>query len=352
MASPTLDPQLHQFLHWIDTTRPTRLAVVMDRNTERHCLPLVQPLLPPHTDFLCLSDTGEAVKSLEHAHALWSHLDSVGFDRQSAIVALGGGTVTDLAGFVASTYLRGVDFWLIPTTLLGMVDAATGGKTGINLAGGKNRVGTFQTPAGVSLNPEFLRTLPERETRAGLAEHIKHLLLTSASTPTDAELGHWMTDGDGLDLDRAGTTILKSVQIKSSIVAEDAEEQSGIRKLLNLGHTAGHALESWAMSEERDLLHGEAVAWGLRVALAISAERHGDPDSALKQAGHWLASNFPCPVVAPEAEALWPWALQDKKNDGDQVNMVLLHGLGNPVRDQAVSFDEFEAGIRAAESMG
>lgn len=346
-----LDPQLHQFLQWIDQTRPTRLAVVMDRNTERDCLPLLAPLLPPHADFLCLSDIGEPIKSLEHAHALWSHLDAAGFDRNSAIVALGGGTVTDLAGFVASTFLRGIDCWLIPTTLLGMVDAAIGGKTGINLQGGKNRVGTFSLPAGVSLHPPFLRTLPERETRAGLAEHVKHLLLTESTSPADAGLEGWMTDGDSLDLEAVAHTLLKSVAIKSNIVRQDAQEKSGLRKLLNFGHTAGHALESWAMQEDRDLLHGEAVAWGMRVALAASRLKFGDAQNQLQEAAQWIAAHFPCPVDPPPAETLWPWALQDKKNEGDVVHMVLLDGLGNPVRDQPTSFEMFNAALGLAETM-
>ena len=124
MFPENLDLQLHDVLHWIDATRPTRLAVVMDRNTEKHCLPLLTPLLPPHTEFLCMSVVGESVKSIEHALALWTQLDHAGFDRNSALIGLGGGTITDLTAFVASTYLRGIPFWLIPTTLLGMVDAA------------------------------------------------------------------------------------------------------------------------------------------------------------------------------------------------------------------------------------
>ena len=351
MDMTALDPHLHQFLNWIEETRPSRLAVIMDRNTERDCLPVIQPLLPPHTDFLCLSDIGEAIKSLEHAHALWSQLDVEGFDRKSALVGLGGGTVTDLTGFVASTYLRGIDFWLIPTSLLGMVDAAIGGKTGINLKESKNRIGTFQVPSGVSLHPAFLRTLPERHTRSGLAEHVKHLLLTTPTPLEEAHLEHWMTDGDGLDLDQVGHTILQSVQIKMAIVGEDAQEKEGLRKLLNFGHTAGHALESWSMQSERDLLHGEAVAWGMRVALAASILKFGDEDGAMAQAAHWLSAHMPCPVTPPDAQALWTWALQDKKNEGERVNMVLLEALGRPVRDQSTSLEEFEAAVDLAEKM-
>lgn len=344
MKRPFLDSQLHHFLQWVEAQRHDRLAIVMDKNTERDCLPLLLPLLPPHTDFLCLTAVGEDIKSLEHAHAVWSHLDQSGFTRQSALVALGGGTVTDLTGFIADTFLRGIDCWLIPTSLLGMVDAAIGGKTGINLAGAKNRVGTFHEPAGISLNPHFLKTLDERQIRAGLAEHVKHLLLTRPEAPTDGSMGHWMMDGESLDVDRVAEGILESVSIKSDIVDQDQRERTGARKVLNFGHTSGHALESWALQQGLDLLHGEAVAWGMRVALLVSAHRCTSPLAAerLRNTSHWLGLHFPCPVNPPSVEDLWPWMRMDKKNEAQQVLMVLLDDLGQPVLDQPVEQEEWQ----------
>ena len=355
MNHAILDPHLHGLLNWIDQSRPNRLAIIMDPHTERHCLPIVSSLLPPHTDFLCLSQSGEDIKRIEHAHALWSSLDEAGFDRHGALVGLGGGTVTDLTGFVASTYLRGLDFWLIPTTLLGMVDAATGGKTGINLGGAKNRIGTFAQPSGVSLCPAFLDTLPDRHILSGMAEHIKHLLialdpLAALDRIEDLPVGAAPLNGDSFS-----DLILESVNIKADIVAQDMNESMGIRKQLNLGHTAGHAFESWALAEGHDLLHGEAVAWGLQVELAISAHRAGLNSDAgrlfvtLYEAIHRA---FPTPVEAPAAEALWTWAQMDKKNEGDRVQMVLLSENGTPEVDQLVTFDEFKTACTAASSAG
>ena len=346
MTTQQLDPQLHHLLDWIDRTRPNRLAVIMDPNTEKHCLPVVSPLLPPHTDFLRLSEAGEGIKRIEHAHALWSSLDEAGYDRNSAIIGLGGGTVTDLSAFVASTYLRGVDFWLIPTTLLAMVDAAAGGKTGINLGGAKNRIGTFAHPAGISLCPEFLATLPQRQLLSGMAEHVKHILLVHPLNEWSGRMEALPALDGPIEPEDFADLIRESVDIKESIVLQDVEETNGIRKQLNLGHTAGHALESWAMSEGLDLLHGEAVAWGLGVELAISAGRLA-PDTpaaatmlALRTK---LETRFPCPVSIPPPEALWEWARMDKKNDGEAVRMVLLSEEGAPVVDQPVILEEFSA---------
>lgn len=355
MNSTQLDPQLLGLLNWIDKTRPNRLAVVMDRNTEQHCLPLLTPLLPPHTDFLCLSQSGEEVKRIEHAYALWSSLDEAGFDRYSAIIGLGGGTVTDLTGFVASTYLRGLDFWLIPTTLLGMVDAATGGKTGINLGGAKNRIGTFAHPSGVSLCPDFLHTLPERHVRSGLAEHVKHMLIALDPHTVCQRIERLPKGNAPFDGDAFSDLILESVAIKEHIVAQDPTESTGTRKQLNLGHTAGHAFESWALSEGHDLLHGEAVAWGLGVELAISAFRAGLESGSgqlLMTLSDAIQQVLPCPASPPAADVLWPWALMDKKNEGDRVQMVLLSEDGPPEVDQSVSFDEFDAACRAVSSTG
>ena len=350
MNSPDLDRNLHLLLKWIDCNRPNRLAVVMDPNTERHCLPAVFPLLPPHTDLLCLSEAGESIKRIEHAHALWNSLEEAGYDRNSAIIGLGGGTVTDLTGFVASTYLRGLGFWLIPTTLLAMVDAATGGKTGINLAGGKNRIGTFAQPSGISLCPRFLSTLPLRHLQSGLAEHAKHLLLTVPVDEVLERLQRLPLHGEPLDCEAFTPIILESVQIKEAIVKQDMREAIGIRKQLNFGHTAGHALESWAMSEGLDLFHGEAVAWGLGVELALSAGRldSGSPlASSMLAMKDWLDRTFPCPVTPPDAGVLWKWLLKDKKNEGEVVRMVLLSETLPPTVDQTVTLDEFSEACNA-----
>lgn len=351
--APVLDSDFAPLMAWLKTRRPSRIALVMDPNTERGCLPHLVSVLPDDVDFLCLSEEGEAVKSLDNANALWQALDNAGYDRNSVLIGLGGGTVTDLTGFVASTFMRGIDFWLIPTTLLSMVDAAIGGKTGINLQSGKNRVGTFAFPSGVSLNPDFLATLPTRHLRAGLAEHIKHILLTGDEARVQSAL---QAAADALQSESPasfGPIIEESAAIKMDIVAQDERERSGHRKLLNLGHTAGHALESWALKEGHDLLHGEAVSWGLRFALHLSADRLGNEGPAaqsLLSLADALKQLLPCPVAPPPAEILWEWAVRDKKNRGRDVLLVLLEAPGKPLIDERVRFPEFERGVAMASN--
>ena len=344
MTNPELDPHFLGVLDWIDRTKPHQLAVVMDQNTERHCLPLILPLLPPHADFLCLSQNGESIKSIENAHALWSSLDEAGFDRKGALIGLGGGTVTDLTGFVASTYLRGIEFWLIPTTLLAMVDAASGGKTGINFKGAKNRIGTFSKPSGVSLCPTFLATLPTRHLKSGLAEHVKHLLIQLSPEQVSLRLSQLPTDFQEAESEVFSSLILESIRIKEHIVNQDPKELTGFRKVLNFGHTFGHALESWAMVQGLDVLHGEAVAWGLESELSLSAARlskNSQEASNLLAIKDQLSQIFPCPVTPPEPRELWKWALKDKKNTGDAVLMVLLSETGATLVDQVVTEQEF-----------
>lgn len=293
-----------------------------------------------------MSVVGESVKSIEHALALWTQLDHAGFDRNSALIGLGGGTITDLTAFVASTYLRGIPFWLIPTTLLGMVDAAIGGKTGINLSGGKNRVGTFQTPTGISINPHFLKSLPHRQMAAGCAEHAKHLLISGSNDGLEEALNTLLNQEASAE--ELGNAILHSVGIKAHYVSEDLTEQNGIRKTLNFGHTVGHALESWAMEENQDILHGEAVAWGMQVALKISAsltaEDEGDQEELLTALGV-IKAHFPIPSSIPEPEALWPWMTKDKKNHGARVQMVLLSQPGKACCDVQVNFEQFRDAV-------
>ena len=343
MTTQQLDPQLHHLLDWIDRTRPNRLAVIMDPNTEKHCLPVVSPLLPPHTDFLRLSEAGEGIKRIEHAHALWSSLDEAGYDRNSAIIGLGGGTVTDLSAFVASTYLRGVDFWLIPTTLLAMVDAAAGGKTGINLGGAKNRIGTFAHPAGISLCPEFLATLPQRQLLSGMAEHVKHILLVHPLNEWSGRMEALPALDGPMSRGRRSHPGIGGHQGKHR--PSGCGETNGIRKQLNLGHTAARPrIVGHVRGTRPAAWRGGGV--GIGVELAISAGRLA-PDTpaaaAMLALRTTLETRFPCPVSIPPPEALWEWARMDKKNDGEAVRMVLLSEEGAPVVDQPVILEEFSA---------
>lgn len=341
-----LDRSFAQLRGWIEDKRPTSVVVIMDRMTERHCLPLLSPHLPPGTQFLGLSQIGEPNKTLEHAHAIWDSLDGIGMDRHGLVISLGGGTITDLGAFVASTYLRGVNSWLIPTTLLGMVDASVGGKTGVNFNGLKNRIGTFQTAQGISINPGFLGTLPPREIANGWAEHVKHRLIHSVQGVEDL-LRIQPAHAEAASLESA---ILDSVRIKQHIVEEDPLEQNGNRKVLNFGHTIGHAFESWAMDNETDLKHGEAIAWGMRVALKMSELRPdcpGAPAGHFEEVSHYIASAVPISCPVPDAAALWALMQSDKKNVGGRVQVVLLNGFGCPVPHAEVDFEHLNAAINA-----
>jgi 3-dehydroquinate synthase len=340
-----IDPTFEALRSWIELKRPTSIVVITDQQTEKHCLPHLTPHLPPGTQFLGLAGHGESIKTLEYLHAIWDSLEGMSMDRNGLIIALGGGTVTDLVAMAAGTYMRGIPFWLIPTTLLGMVDASIGGKTGINFNGLKNRIGTFHNPEGISIHTDNLSSLDPRELRNGWAEHIKHILIhpdaldesmadtlpkLDASIPA-AELSH---------------AIATSVGIKWSTVLQDPEEKSGMRKVLNFGHTTGHALESSILGSGGDIKHGEAIAWGMRIALIISGQHASCPqvdDNTYRLVIDFLKQQVPLHCAVPDAVTLWRIMSTDKKNAGGQILMVLLDGPGNPVIDVPVTFEAFEA---------
>jgi len=339
-----VDPLFASLRQWLGDNSPTSVAVVTDPMTEKWCLSALNPHLPPGTQFLRLGQHGEKIKSLEHAHALWDSFEGMGMDRHGLVIALGGGTISDLTAFASSTYLRGVRFWLIPTTLLSMVDASIGGKTGINFRGLKNRIGTFAKPEGVSIHTDFLDTLDAREMANGWAEHIKHTLLASE----DAKELPWEKTLESANAEAFEAAILRSISIKSNIVDQDALETKGTRKTLNFGHTSGHALESWAMAQSLEVKHGEAVAWGMRLALKMSEfssdcpqVKPGDFDGISRS----LATLIPLPCAVPDAEVLWEFMRSDKKNLGEQVNVVLLNGLGCPRVDVNVTLADFEQAL-------
>ncbi len=362
-----IETEFEALEQYIAKKKPSQIVVVMDETAEKLCLPLIGHVIPEDAHPFVLGSEGEDVKRIENAHALWSGFEDVGVDRSSLVIALGGGSVTDLVGFAAGTYMRGVACWLVPTTLLAMVDAAIGGKTGINLGGAKNRVGSFSAPVGVSICGDFMPTLSARAIRSGYAEHQKHYLISKA---TELEkTARWVGPDAGLLAETVGA----SAEVKMSIVREDPLEQKarGGRAVLNFGHTAGHALESWAMGAGEDLTHGEAVAWGLRVALelsAIVAERAGDAEGswatqdkiagALREEAAHLAVAIPCPAsLVDGAEAvsdadltsLWTTMERDKKSRGGRVRWVLLEQVGVATAGHEVGFKEFRKAVEAVQ---
>jgi 3-dehydroquinate synthase len=319
---------------------PSRLFVLADTNTARDCYPRLQPQLPAHE--LLVIAAGEEHKTLATCAEVWSWLTENQADRHALLVCLGGGVVTDLGGFCAATYKRGLRCVGVPTTLLAQVDAAVGGKTGVDFEGFKNHIGVFQEPEAVCLDPAFLRTLPAGELRSGYAEVIKHTLIADAAAFAALRPLAVATVPDWTPI------IRHSVAIKGRIVAQDPHE-SGPRKLLNFGHTVGHALESYLLAQPgRTVRHGEAVAAGLICESWLSAQR------GLLSAGELAgvqavvnASFEPLAFAERELTAIAAYALHDKKNRGDIIKCTLLQGLGHGIFDQAVTLTEIEASLRA-----
>jgi 3-dehydroquinate synthase len=236
----------------LKTLQYSSAYVLVDQNTKLHCYPLIAPFLPSHK--LIEIKAGEVNKSIDSCIRIWEALSNDHADRQGLIINLGGGVITDIGGFCASTYKRGVQFINIPTTLLAQVDASAGGKTGIDFQQYKNQIGVFSEPEFVLIDNSFHRTLSNREKRSGFSEMLKHGLI--------ADKDHWEAlthlDYEKIDLD----TIKKSVAIKQAVVENDPTEK-GHRKILNFGHTIGHAIESTLLGTENALLHGEAIAFGM-----------------------------------------------------------------------------------------
>ena len=264
---------------------------------------------------------GEWCKSLDVVAGLWKDLVEMGADRHTVLVAIGGGTITDLVGFVASTYMRGVKLILLPTTLLGQVDAAIGGKCGVNLGGYKNMVGTFNLPGDVVCDPLWLSTLPEKEWRAGMAEVIKTAILG------DAELFELLEntslDEVRSDAELCGQIVARTVAVKCRVVNEDFRE-SGLRRVLNLGHTLAHAIEALT----REFSHGEAVAIGLAYVAKMAVEQGtlseedcGRIVALLERYGLPTTTNLP-------KDALHEAMLHDKKNSNQQIKWVVPTGIG------------------------
>jgi len=320
----------------ISECQPDRLFVLTDTTTHRLCWPVVEPFpCVKEARMITIGATDEN-KTLHSLSEVWSALQQGGATRHSLLICLGGGMITDLGGFAASTFKRGIAYVNIPTTLLSMVDASVGGKTGINFGGLKNEVGVFSIPRKTLIDTEFLRTLDYRNICSGYAEMLKHGLISDEA--------HWAEllrfDLDEVDYEQLGQMIATSVAVKERIVEADPTER-GIRKALNLGHTAGHALESLALAEGRTVLHGYAVAWGLVCELYLSAKRLSFPKDKLQQTIQFIRQyygvfTFDC----TEYDRLYGFMKHDKKNLADHVNFTLLGGIGDIRIDQTATREE------------
>lgn len=312
----------------VENNQYSSIFVLVDENTKKYCLNLLKTIIK--FDFKSITiPAGENFKTLETCADIWQKLSDEGADRKSLLLNLGGGVVTDIGGFVASCYKRGIDFVHIPTSLLGMVDAAIGGKNGVDFKNLKNQIGVIRNPEMILIINDFLNTLPDEQIVSGFAEIIKHGLINSEEYFSNC------LKIDNLDLKNVSHLIDKSVEIKSKIVKEDAEEK-GLRKVLNYGHTLGHAIESYRMSlaPEKHLLHGEAIAIGLVLETYISYKMYGFPKEFLDQLKTCVEKFYnPQNFNDQEQKTIFDLMKFDKKNYKDQINFVLLKNIGEPVLD-------------------
>ncbi len=307
------------------------IFILVDSNTHEHCLSYFMSRIETESPIEIIEiEAGEAYKTLETCQGVWEAMSELGGDRKSLMINLGGGVVTDLGGFVASAFKRGIDFINVPTSLLAMVDASIGGKTGVDLGGLKNQIGVINMGTMVVVDVEYLKTLPPKEMRSGSAEMFKHGLI--------ADPAYWeamkVRELDvGAELNKL---VYSSIGIKYSIVKEDPTEQS-IRKALNFGHTLGHAIETFFLLDEsrESLLHGEAIAIGMIMEAFLSQQILGLDDDSIEDIRSVLSSHFGKVDISEDMEAdIIELLKHDKKNTHGQINFVLLDKIGSFKLDQ------------------
>lgn len=311
-----------------------RLFILADEQTARLCYPLVAEAVGEvHLVTIPAGDDNKHVDSLCH---VWSELSSHGATRHSLLINVGGGMVTDLGGFAAATFKRGISCINVPTTLLAMVDAAVGGKTGINLHSLKNEVGAFYPAEAVVVSSQFLHTLDAPNLVSGFAEMLKHGLISTEE--------HWAQlmryDLNQPDLAALQPLIMESIHTKEHIVEQDPTEKH-IRKALNLGHTLGHAFETLAMRRGTPCLHGYAVAWGLIGELYLSHMHEGLPSDKLRQTVTFIKEVYGTfAFTCKDYEELFALMLHDKKNRGAEIHFTLLGGIGDIRIDRIATKEE------------
>lgn len=316
----------------LENTSYSQVFLLTDTNTARHCHAVFLKGFPQAASWTHLSiQAGETHKNIDSCLYAWQRLSEAGADRKSLLVNLGGGVVTDLGGFVASTYQRGIDFINIPTTLLSMVDASVGGKTGVDLGSLKNQIGVINQPVMVLVDTGYLPTLDSRELRSGFAEMLKHGLIRDAA--------YWAELATLKPQQVAERHIYHSVQLKNQVVLQDPTEQN-LRKILNFGHTLGHAIESYFLNSKtaEPLLHGEAIAIGMVLEAHLSVLDCGLPQSECDAIKTALLAIFPRVSISPQQQQEIVSLLKhDKKNAYGRILFSLLRRLGEACYDQQVT---------------
>ena len=324
----------------------TSIFILVDSNTKKYCLDTFMNLTGLNEAKILLMSSGEENKNLKTCEYLWYQLSECGADRNSVLINLGGGVVTDLGGFVACTFKRGIDFYNIPTTLLAMVDASVGGKTGINMGLLKNQIGIIKEPINVILDPQWLNTLPQKELRSGFAEMLKHGLI--------ADRSYWdqLKNLEHLEKTIISKFIKPSLSIKKSVVTKDPDEKN-LRKILNFGHTFGHAIESYFLKHEKKnrLLHGEAIAVGMVLESFLAVYCCNFPEIDAIEIKNVFKRFYPqLKFKKIDREKIESLLYHDKKNTAREINFVLLENIGTPKIDVKVSQSLFNKAFDFYES--
>ncbi|MDY7395105.1 3-dehydroquinate synthase [Aureibaculum sp. 2210JD6-5] len=337
------DDAYQQLNDYISNNQLDTIFVLVDENTQQLSLPKFKSKISESlTIETILIKAGEVNKNIDTCVKVWKKLTELEADRKSLIINLGGGMVTDLGGFVASTFKRGIKFINIPTTLLSMVDASVGSKTGVDLDNLKNLVGLFSNPEMVLIDTTYLETLPERELKSGVAEIIKYGLTFDPKLLDAIYQDKWK------NVDELAVIISKSIQIKNKVVLEDYKE-TGLRKVLNFGHTVGHAIESYYLENPDldSLLHGEAIAIGMVVEAYISSQLHNFPEKELENLKRYVLKTYgKTNIDKKHFSAILDLMKHDKKNTKGTVRYILLEDLGKFVIDAVASNEMVVEGMQ------
>lgn len=338
---PAYDIVVHSgpqaMLHQLASGQYSQQMVLVDEHTEQHCL----PLLTRQFDQLKVIriPAGESAKRIETCSHIWEQMLHYGADRRSLLINLGGGVIGDMGGFCAATFKRGLDFIQVPTTLLSQVDASVGGKLAIDFAGYKNVVGLFQDPRLVWVNPHFLTTLPSRQLANGMMEMYKHGLIG------DQDLYQRLNELTELNELISAALVYQAILVKAVVVEADPFEK-GRRKVLNLGHSLGHAVESYLLNGPEEWLHGECIAAGLIMENYISRQKGLLSADLEKEIYSFVSKWYPLPVIPPQADQeIMRYLLHDKKNVGETLIFSLLKNVGDVTEANQVTLTEVQAAL-------
>lgn len=329
-----INQDFNEFIELVNWDLYTSVFIVVDDNTQQHCLPLLQHKIPRPFKLIIIP-AGESHKNLNSAQYIWKQLVEKQADRKSLVINLGGGVIGDMGGFCACTYMRGISFIQIPTTLLSQVDASVGGKLGIDFMSYKNMVGAFKDPQLVYINPIFLKTLPPRELRSGFAEVIKHALIKDESLWNFLTSQITDTSDEQIDWEKL---IYEAVKIKLEIVKADPFEQS-LRKVLNFGHSIGHAVESESFQSDLPMTHGEAIAVGMICEAYISFSKGHLSEATLEQIKRYIIHHFPKEALSSD-DRIIQRMMGDKKNVAGEKRVAFPDKIGNCLFDLSVSNEE------------